>query len=71
MKDVWKAQQAMIKCCIKTALKHALNHFVMTILILLRRCSQLDVILHAIHVNISNILMEPSLATKTAVTIQI
>ena len=70
MRDVWKAQQAMIKCCIKIAQKPAPNHFVTTILILSLKCFRLDVISHVTHVNISNILMELYLATRTVETIQ-
>ena len=43
MKVVWKAQQAMIKCCTKIAQKPVLSHFVTTILVLLVKCFQLDV----------------------------
>ena len=70
MKDVWKDQQATIKCYIKIAQRHVPNHFVTMILILLQNCSQLDEILPATLANISNTSMELSLATRTVETTQ-
>ena len=71
MKDVWKDPQVTIKCCIKTAPRHVLNHFVTTILIRLPNYSQLVAILPVTRVNISNTSMELSPAIRTAGTTQI